>query len=105
MDKDKMKKHYSWLNDKYKKAVGYEKKYRNGKNKKIRESGLKDLKYEIDELEYLTENNAELFDLIIPQESSSLGRTIFWNEFFTVQYFTRDLKTTLDKIKDRINSE
>jgi hypothetical protein len=102
MDKDTMEEHYSWLNDKYKKAKDFERKYRYGKNKKIREVGLKDLRQEIDELEYVAENNSNVSDLIIPKESSSLGKTIFWDEFLTPQYFTRDLETILLRIKNEL---
>tara|TARA_B100001146_G_C16117842_1_gene406605 strand:+ start:542 stop:859 length:318 start_codon:yes stop_codon:yes gene_type:complete len=104
MESGKTKLHYEWLKTKYDKSIRYERDYRNGKTRKIRDGGLKDLKFEIEDLEYVAGNDKELFDLIIPVETADHGKSIFWNEFLTVQYFTRDLKEVLERIKNQLNN-
>lgn len=99
MEKEKLKKYYTILESKYNKAIRYERNYKNGKNKTIRNSGLENLREEIEDLEYQTNNNQEFFNLITSPDSASHAKTIFWDEFLTVQYFTRDLKEILDKIR------
>ena len=104
MEKERIKELYELLESKQKKSIRYERDYRNGKNKQIRNNGLKDLKFEIEDLEYQAGNNKELFDLLIPIEMADHARSIFWDEFLTVQYFTRDLKDILERIKNKLNN-
>ena len=101
---EKTKEYYELLKSKYDKSIRYERDYRNGKNKKIRDSGLKDLKFEIEDLEYQSGNDKELFDLLIPVETADHAKSIIWDEFLTVQYFTRDLKDILERIKNKLKN-
>lgn len=104
MEKEKIKELYEFLELKYKTSIQYEKIYRNGKNQQIRKNGLKDLRFEIDDLEYQAGKNKELFDLILPNQMIEPNKSISYDELLTVQYFTRELEIVLERIKKQLKS-
>jgi thiamine phosphate synthase YjbQ (UPF0047 family) len=98
MNNELKKDFYNYLENKLLKSQKFENDYNSGKNKIIRKEGLKNLKNEIEDFEYNIEKRNGLLELILPK-SSEFGNSIFWNELISVQYFNRDLKEILEKLK------
>lgn len=92
------KKHIDFFQSTLEMAERFEKEYDTGKTKKIRNNALESLRNEIYYFEKYVERN-DVIDLIIDKNVGTMHRTIIWDEFVSVQYFVRDLRSLIDKLK------
>ena len=99
MEKSKFQVELKWLKEKHQKAKSLSNRYNHGKNKKIRDSALKDLKSEIEFFEYKTENNKFLFNMIFPSGTEDPYWSNYWEEFLTVHHFTEDLEELIKRLE------
>jgi len=104
MDENIKNEYLKFMNEILEKSSNYEREYKFGSNKKIRDTGLKKLRNEISLFEYFVEKKPELYNLITCENSTDYHKYIIWDEFLTVQYFVRDLKESIIKLTN-LNKE
>lgn len=104
MEKDKLLEYLNFLNKINDEYHEYEWDYRNGSNKKVRDRGLSNARSKITTFAYYVEKDFELYKLLTSETATDYHRAILWEEFTTVQYFSRDLSEAISKIKKRVNN-
>ncbi|MBL7867892.1 MAG: hypothetical protein JNM71_07705 [Flavobacterium lindanitolerans] len=97
--KEALKVHYDFLKKSYNDCLEPDRNYRNGKNAKIRKAGYEDLKIVLMRVESYVQQHYDLYDLITGNEGTDFQKSIFWDEFISVQYFKRDMYDALKKIE------
>ena len=104
MTKDQWKSLYKMLEQIYQ---DFEKAYsesEKGRTKKIRERAYKNAKHEINMANMHIKDHHDAFELLLSEkELSDFQKAINYNEFLKPQYFTTDMSSFLNKIKDVIN--
>jgi len=104
MEKDKLIEYLNFLNKIYDEYVDYYRDYNYGSNKKIRDRGLANAQNKIRSFSYLVEQDFELYKLLTSETATDYHRSIIWDEFTSIQYFSRDLNDAILKINQRIKS-
>lgn len=105
MEKDKLEEYLNFLNKSYDEYVDAEWEYKNGSNKKIRDRGLSNAQSRIRTFAFYVEKDYELYSLLTAENATDSHKAIIWDEFTSVQYFSRDLREAINKIKTIINQK
>lgn len=105
MEKNKLQEYLNFLSKTYDEYVDYEYDYKNGSNKQTRDRGLSNAQSKIKTFEYYVEKDYELYSLLTSENATDYHKAIIWDEFTSVQYFSRDLREAINKIKAIINEK
>lgn len=99
MDKELLRKHYELLHRTYDEFVLREREYKHGKNAKIRKSALRYLEIYLIRIESYVAQHPELYKLLTSEDGTDFGRAIIWDEFISLNYFSRDMAEALRTIE------
>jgi hypothetical protein len=104
MTNEKIIEYLPQLTDMHQEFLDAEHEYRNGKNKKIRDSGSRKVDNILARFVYMVEQDYELYEYLTSDKGDSYGRAIYWDELKSFKYFGRDMRSILSDIKQKINN-
>lgn len=79
--------------------------YKNGRNQKIRDDGLRKAENAIQQADFHILENWESYILLTGgEENTDYGRTIIYDEFKQPRYFGNDMANFLTKIKEKLKN-
>lgn len=96
-----LQKHLDFFNEIYSEFLLHEHDCDKGSNKKIRDQGLRKAENVIKRFERYVDSNG-LYNLLIGEGGSGFDRAVRWNEFTSLQWFSRDLAEAIEKIEHLI---
>lgn len=105
MEISKLEGYLDLFNKIYDEYIDYEWEYKNGSNKKIKDRALFNAKCKIRTFEFFVEKDYELYSILTSETATDSHKAIIWNEFVSVQYFSRDLRDAIIKIKEMIKNK
>lgn len=105
MEKATIQRHYDYLSGIYDDYYFASERAKNDRLKKDREKASNNQSNIIHRCERYIQNNPELFDFYISKNTTDFGKVIIWDEFFSLQWFGRDLSDLLEKMKNILEKD
>jgi len=102
MEKDELKKHYTYLNNLLTKFLEGEKENGNGSNETKRKNGLSKMEESLLLFKQYAEHNSELKAFIFAEKYSGSVKEFAWGELCSLTYFGKDMKSILSIMKTKI---
>jgi len=99
MTKERLEQHYNFLKRTYEDFLLREGNYKHGKNAKNRKEALRYLEIILIRFDSYVMQDIELYKLLTSKNGTDYNRAIIWDEFKSIQYFSRDMHEALITIE------
>lgn len=104
MTKEEWQNLHNILQDTYRNFRVEYQNMRNGKNRKIRDKGERDVENSIQLAAVWIRKYPEAFILLTGENGYDFHRGVIWNEFILPNWFNNDMPEYLTSIEEKINS-
>jgi hypothetical protein len=103
MTKDKLQKHYTFLEKTLSDFLKKEKFYINGKSSKIRKRSLVYLNVYITRFKKYVTDDIEIYNLLTGEKETETERAALWDEISSVQSFGKEMTKALKKTEQMLS--